>query len=220
MKKNLFFALILMGASSLCAQTTYVSAIDFEPYVLQLDTIRTYNTDLPQFLVELEYAADQVKHVGDKLKETLQQAKEERSLIKSLNDGMKSAKKSLDTSEKITRQQLKEFDNVLKMLDKQTSQVHKTMRVAKEARHAIEDGLENEKIVIRGEQKALNERLRAILDVRKQWDNMSKHLANSMVELDKKDATLKEWSATNKQQADILKTEIKTTKEQIKASKK
>lgn len=219
MKKNLAFALILMGASSLCAQTNYVSAIAFEPYELQLDTIRTYNTDLPQFMVELEYASEQVKKAGEQIKETLAQAKEERSLINTLNDGMKSAKKSLDASEKITRQQIKEFDNVLKMLDKQTSQVHKTMRVAKEARHAIENGLENEKQSIRAEQKALNDRLRAISDVRKQWDNMSKHLANSLVELDQKDATLKEWAASNKQQADILKTEIKTTKEQIKASK-
>lgn len=219
MKKNLFFALILMGASSLCAQTSYVSEIDFEPVQLQLDTIRAKNTDLHQFLVELEFTAEQVKQVGEKIKETQLQAKEERALIATLNGGMKDAKKSMDVSEKITRQQIKEFDNVLKMLDKQTNQVHKTMRVAKDARHAIENGLENEKSTIRTEQKALNDRLRAISDVRKQWDNMSKHLANSIVELDKKDAKLKEWATTNKQQADILKTEVKTTKEQIKASK-
>lgn len=219
MKKNLFFVLILMGTLSVTAQTSYVSPIDFEPYKLQLDTIRVNNTELGQFLVELEYSATQVKRSGEQIKETLMQAKEERSLIATLTSGMNDAKKSISASEKITRQQIKEFDNVLKMLDKQTNQVHKTMRVAKEARHALENGLEQEKQTIRREQKALNERLRAISDVRKQWDNMSSHLSACSAELDKKEATLKQWSETNKQQAELLKTEIKTTKEQIKAAK-
>lgn len=225
MKKTLFFATLVAASlfgSHVMAQSEnrYAAELEFTPVAYTMDSLRAANPTNEQLLVELKFISENVKKDATNIKKAQAQLKDERTLLKNLTSGMKDARKHIDASDNLIRQQGKELDGVIDMLEKQLGSVHKSTRVSKAVRNHIEDGIEQSKHSVKHARVEIDERLRKMADLKKSWEAMSDKLVEYSAELNQKEATLNQMTETNKQQSEQLKLEIKTLSDQIKAEKK
>lgn len=223
--KKTFFMVALVVASMMCfdanAQTEnqYAAELEFTQTEFVMDSVRFYNATPEQLLVELNYLQDNVKKDGVNIKKAMVQLKDERTLLKNLTAGMKDSKKHIEASDKLIRQEQKELTSVTEMLEKQLGNVHKSTRVSKAVRNRLEDNLDAAKLSIKKANHELEDRLKKIADLKKNWEAMSDKLMEYDAELTQKDAQLNTMMEKNKQQTESLKLEVKTINEQIKAAK-
>ncbi len=218
MKRTILLAACAAFCMVLSAQT--VTPINVNVVEFDLDSLRQQAGGDEQYITELEAVSRQVKADKDALGLAQKTAKSERNYYKAQVKLNKQRKKQLNAQEKVYKTQEKSDKKELKEIEKQRKALLKDAALDQQSLAQTNASLEEREARIRDNE---NDRELHIRDIKNDRETLKDDMiALSSFDLDLKDkeAKLKNLMQTNKLQSQMLKNEIKATKNKMKDAQK
>lgn len=219
MKKMFMMAAALIAALTMNAQ--HVTPLDVKMVDVNLEPLRTeYKADKNAYLVQLQHLELDLKGNAEVLKQARKQLDEEKAYSKCIADYVKYATKLLKTYEKSCQEEIKDLNDMLTTIDKQTATAQKLALIVDTSKPKFIGHMANERGQVAEQIEKVTALQQMIVRQQAQVGTIQAGLDIYNAEITTKDNDLTLKDNVLKANTDMVKQELKNVKAEIKTATK